>query len=117
MSPRGSLHASWQRPACTRLSNRAILLHCICRLLAVRLEGANHQWRKIPPGELSIDPEDEILSRDLRDRRAVARYAGLTGAYSGVARLRESFLSPLAAALVWPPRHDPVSLAFFAPPE
>ena len=20
-------------------------------------EGANHQWRKIPPGELSIDPE------------------------------------------------------------
>src|SRR5919201_441593 len=27
------------------------------RLLAVRLEGANHQWRKIPPGELSIDPE------------------------------------------------------------
>src|SRR5262245_42295910 len=27
------------------------------RNLAVRLEGANHQWRKIPPGELSIDPE------------------------------------------------------------
>ena len=26
-------------------------------VLAVRLEGANHQWRKIPPGELSIDPE------------------------------------------------------------
>ena len=26
-----------------------------CRLLAVRPEGANHQWRKIPPGELSID--------------------------------------------------------------
>jgi hypothetical protein len=25
-------------------------------LLAVRPEGANHQWRKIPPGELSIDP-------------------------------------------------------------
>jgi len=25
--------------------------------MAVRLEGANHQWRKIPPGELSIDPE------------------------------------------------------------
>jgi hypothetical protein len=33
------------------------LLHCICRLMAVRLEGANHQWRKIPPEELSIDPE------------------------------------------------------------
>ena len=25
------------------------------RLLAVRPEGADHQWRKIPPGELSID--------------------------------------------------------------
>ena len=33
-----------------------------CRLLAVRPEGANHQWRKIPPGELSIDPvADERL--------------------------------------------------------
>ena len=32
------------------------------RLLAVRPEGADHQWRKIPPGELSIDPEaDERL--------------------------------------------------------
>ena len=28
-----------------------------CPFVAVRLEGANHQWRKIPPGELSIDPE------------------------------------------------------------
>jgi hypothetical protein len=25
--------------------------------MAVRPEGANHQWREIPPGELSIDPE------------------------------------------------------------
>jgi hypothetical protein len=32
------------------------LLHCICRLMAVRPEGADYQWRKIPPGELSIDP-------------------------------------------------------------
>jgi hypothetical protein len=24
--------------------------------LYVRPEGAKHQWRKIPPGELSIDP-------------------------------------------------------------
>jgi len=32
--------------------------------LAVRPEGANHQWRKIPPGELSIDPvADERLVR------------------------------------------------------
>ena len=30
--------------------------------LAVRPEVANHQWRKIPPGELSIDPvADERL--------------------------------------------------------
>jgi hypothetical protein len=31
-------------------------------VLAVRPEGANHQWRKNPPGELSIDPvADERL--------------------------------------------------------
>jgi hypothetical protein len=30
--------------------------------MAVRPEGANHQWRKNPPGELSIDPvADERL--------------------------------------------------------
>jgi hypothetical protein len=35
-----------------------------CRVLAVRLEGANHQWRKNPPGELLIDPvADERLMR------------------------------------------------------
>ena len=35
-----------------------------CRLLAVRPEGANHQWRRNPPGELSIDPvADERLMR------------------------------------------------------
>jgi hypothetical protein len=33
-------------------------------LLAVRPEGADHQWRKIPLGELSIDPvADERLVR------------------------------------------------------
>ena len=33
-------------------------------LLAVRPEGANHQWRKIPPRELSIDlVADERLGR------------------------------------------------------
>jgi len=32
--------------------------------LAVRPEGANHQWRRNPPGELSIDPvADERLVR------------------------------------------------------
>ena len=32
--------------------------------VAVRPEGANHQWRKIPPRELSIDPvADERLGR------------------------------------------------------
>ena len=36
----------------------------LCRLMAVRPEGANHQWRKILPGELSIDPAaDERLVR------------------------------------------------------
>jgi hypothetical protein len=32
--------------------------------MVVRPEGANHQWRKIPPRELSIDLEaDERLGR------------------------------------------------------
>jgi hypothetical protein len=36
----------------------------LCLLLAVRPEGVNHQWRKNPPGELSIDPvADERLVR------------------------------------------------------
>ena len=40
------------------------LLHRKSPELAVRPEGANHQWRKIPPGELSIDPvADEQLGR------------------------------------------------------
>ena len=35
--------------------------------MAVRPEGANHQWRKNPPGELSIDPvADERLVRGNR---------------------------------------------------
>ena len=32
-----------------------VLLHCICRFLAVRPEGANHQRMRNPSGELSID--------------------------------------------------------------
>jgi hypothetical protein len=40
------------------------LSHCESPKLAVRPDGANHQWRKIPPGELSIDPvADEQLGR------------------------------------------------------
>jgi hypothetical protein len=32
-------------------------------VMSVRPEGANHQWRKNPPGELSIDPvADERLA-------------------------------------------------------
>ena len=35
-----------------------------CRIWVVRPEGANHLWRRVPPGELSIDPEaDERLAR------------------------------------------------------
>jgi putative tryptophan/tyrosine transport system substrate-binding protein len=41
-----------------------LLLHCMGPFMAVRPEGANHQWRKNPPGELSIDPvADERLVR------------------------------------------------------
>ena len=44
------------------VSGGTTVLHCICRLLAVRPEGADHQWRENPPGELSIDPvADERL--------------------------------------------------------
>ncbi len=32
-----------------RAKERIELLRCICRLLAVRPEGADYQWRKIPP--------------------------------------------------------------------
>jgi hypothetical protein len=40
------------------------MLEIRCLLMAVRPEGADYQWRKIPPGELSIDPEaDERLVR------------------------------------------------------
>jgi Cytochrome P460 len=39
----------------------------ISPLLAVRPEGADHQWRENPPGELSIDPAaDERLVRTLQ---------------------------------------------------
>ena len=42
----------------------SFLLHCTSPEVAVRPEGANHQWRKNPPGELSIDPvADERLVR------------------------------------------------------
>jgi len=47
---------SWRKLPCERLTKG--------RVLTVRPEGANHQWRKIPPGELSIDPvADERLGR------------------------------------------------------
>jgi hypothetical protein len=40
------------------------MLHCMSLKVAVRPEGANHQWRKIPPRELSIDLEaDERFGR------------------------------------------------------
>jgi len=46
-------------PSCAVLSRRVHVTP-----MAVRPEGANHQWRKIPPGVLSIDPEaDERLGR------------------------------------------------------
>jgi hypothetical protein len=47
-----------------RYGSIQLLLRCISPLLAVRPEGANHQWRKNPHGELSIDPvADERLVR------------------------------------------------------
>ena len=41
-----------------------IMLQRMSSVVAVRPEGANYQWRKNPPGELSIDPvADERLVR------------------------------------------------------
>jgi hypothetical protein len=41
-----------------------LLLQRKSREVAVRPEGANHQWRRIPPRELSIDLEaDERFGR------------------------------------------------------
>src|SRR5207245_3770200 len=53
----------------------------------------------------------EVLSRPMRDRKAVARYAGLTGSpdESGAKR-REQGLARAGNARV-PPRHDPTRLA------
>jgi hypothetical protein len=46
--------------------------------LAMRREGANHRWRKIPPGELSIDLEaDGRLGRISCRSRDVARAASI----------------------------------------
>jgi transposase len=56
---------------------------------------------------------NEVLSRNLRDRRAVARYAGLTGApdESGKRRREKGLASPRRQRPC-PPRHDPTGLAF-----
>ena len=46
------------------LSRFHVLLRRMSPQLAVRPEGANHQWRKNPPRELSIDlVADERLDR------------------------------------------------------
>ena len=53
----------------------------------------------------------EALSRNLRDRRAVARYAGLTGSpHESGTRRREKGLGPIRQCPC-PHRHDPVGLA------
>src|SRR5262249_41850406 len=56
----------------------------------------------------------EVLSRPMRDRKAVARYAGLTGSpdESGAKR-REQGLARAGNAR-GPPRHDPTRLALSA---
>jgi hypothetical protein len=61
-----------------------------CRFVAVRPEGANHQWRKNPPRELSIDLEaDERLGR-------VTGWAGASRQVTNAsfAALHESGLGP-----------------------
>ena len=56
-----------------------------CRLFAVRLEGADHQWRKVPHRELSIAPvADERFGRvtgrvEPRDEGRLGRLSDPTG--------------------------------------
>ena len=46
------------------LTLRTVIAATGGRVVAVRPEGADHLWRRIPPGELSIDPvADERLGR------------------------------------------------------
>jgi hypothetical protein len=46
-------------------------------------EGANHQWRKNPPGELSIDPvADERRQRPRPDAENVATVADMDYNYN-----------------------------------
>src|SRR3981081_1475102 len=55
-----------QQCACALINTVFIvgLLRCMSPVMAVRPDGANHQWRRNPPGELSIDPvADERLMR------------------------------------------------------
>ncbi len=48
----------------SKIAHFAAIALASCPLLAARPEGADHQWRKNPPGELSIDPvADERLGR------------------------------------------------------
>jgi hypothetical protein len=52
------------------------LLRRVSPLLSVRPEGANRQWRRNPPGELSIDPvADERLAGNRRCWSLVTKVA------------------------------------------
>jgi hypothetical protein len=55
---------------------KCCLLRCMSPVVAVCPEGANHQWRKNPPGELSIDPvADERLAGNRRGWSLVTKVA------------------------------------------
>ena len=58
----------------------------------------------------------EILSRNLRDRRAVARYAGLTGSPDESGARREKGAGP-GRQRPGPARHDPIGVALSDVPE
>src|ERR671929_211657 len=82
----------------TELLKRAFLGRLLTRVVGVGVETADMLVH-------------EVLSRGLRDRRAVARYAGLTGSpdESG-SRRREKGLARSGNARPGAPRHDPAGL-------
>src|SRR5215470_11896147 len=89
--------SSVQRLKDAPTTRQNMMVHLIARVLGIGIETADMLVH-------------EILSRNLRDRRAVARYAGLTGSpdESGIRR-RERGLARAGNARV---RHSMVQLAW-----
>ena len=61
------------------------LLRRISPVAAVRPEGANHQWRKNTPGELSINPVSNRPSHPAQDLRMRQLYVSGSASFQSTA--------------------------------